>query len=609
MSSYTRWPLVRIAGLVLALVALSTLAGAGLSAAQGTATPSPTPPPPPTNTARPTFTPSPPAPTLVPPTPLPTLTPTPYNPPTQSALASVQNSGTLRVGTLYNAFPFSWLDESGEVVGYEADVMRAVGIELGVEIEFVQVTRQNADQMLLGEHVDVLIGQQALSRDRERQFDFSHPYYVNREMMVVLTDAPYTTLADLAGRSIAVPIGTRSERALRHWMTQTGVEYNVLTYFTESAALDALAAGEVAGMVGTLDSLRRAGRQGMRLIEEPVLTEYYAVAMRRYDVNLRNLLNRSLQRLKASGRLEEIFRQWFSEDPIDFSALVPVYDMLYTDERTLADFPTDMPYPTQSVLARIDSGQTLRVAGIVPADQDAPNARIGLLDPFNQALIAEMARRWGVQIEVVPISPLMAVDAVANGLADVAVGVDARWDGADRVEYSQPYALTTDRLAVPRGSQITTGFGDMLGTGWWIGYFADDSLDADKIKALAEYFGVARNINDPYPIQREENAFYALAVEHTIDAIFGDHLRLVALQRQGYENSVTILETPYGDALPITFAAPRNDADFRALVNYTLQDMARDGTYQQLWAQHFAVGDPIPVRYTPPIGPDAPAPR
>ena len=37
----------------------------------------------------------------------------------------------LRVGTYYNAFPFTWLNEYGEVVGYEADIIRAIGIELG----------------------------------------------------------------------------------------------------------------------------------------------------------------------------------------------------------------------------------------------------------------------------------------------------------------------------------------------------------------------------------------------------------------------------------------------------------------------------------------------
>lgn len=557
----------------------------------------------PTLTPYPTSTPS--APTLVPPTPLPTLTPTPYTPPSQSALAAVQTLDTLRVGTLYNAFPFSWLNERGEVEGYEAEVLRALGAEVGIDIEFMQVTRNNAENMLLSERVDVLIGQQIHTRDRDTRLDFSHPYFVNYEMMVVLTDAPYNTLQDLAGQPVSVAIGSRSERALRNWAAQNSVTFDIRTYFTEEAALDALQNGEVAGMVGPLDSLRRAGRQGMRLITEPVLTEYYGIVVRQHDVNLRNLLNRSIQRLKASGRLEVIFADWFNEDPVDFTQLIPIYDALFDDPRGIDDFPTDMPYPAQSITDRIASGQPLRVAGLVPFGQEPPNALYRITNAFNQALIQEMARRWNVQVEVVPGSPLTAVDAVVGGMADIAVGVTPRWDGADRAEYSQPYILHGDRLVVPTNSQVVNGFQDMLGTGWWIGYFADDAPDADKIRAIADQFGVGQNVRDPFAIQDEDNALYAMTVENNLDAVFGDSLRLTALIRDGYEGSVRMLDTPFGDSVPVAFALPRNDADFRELVNFTLQDMARDGTFQQLWAEHFGVGDPIPVRYVAPVHPDA----
>ncbi len=600
--------------IALALLATGSLNGPSAAYQDATATPTPAESPMPTATetpaptSTPTLTPyptsTPSAPTLVPPTPLPTLTPTPYTPPEQSALAAVQTLDTLRVGTYFNAFPFSWMNERGEIEGYEADILRAIGIELSIEIDFTQVTRNNDENMLLGERVDVLIGQQVHTRDRDERFDFTHPYYVNHEMMVVLTDAPYNTLQDLAGQPVGVAIGSRSERALHNWSVQNGVQFDVRTYFTEDAALNALEAGEVAGMVGPLDSLRRAGRQGMRLIDEPVLAEYYAIVLRKGDVNLRNVLNRSLQRLKASGRLDAIFSDWFQEDPIDFDQLVPVYDALYQDERTVNDFPTDMPYPEHSVVERIANGESIRVAGIVPQGQEAPNALYEITNALNDALIREMARRWNVQIAIAPASPLDAVNLVANGQADIAVGASPRWDGADRVEYSQPYILHGDRLAVPVNSQVENGFQDMLGTGWWIGYFADDAPDAEKIQALADAFGVSQNIREPFAIQNEGNALYAMVVENNLDAVFGDSLRLTALIRDGYEDRVRLIETPYGDELPITFAMPRNDSDFRALVNATLQDMAQDGTYQRLWAEHFDLGDPLPIVTYAPVSPD-----
>jgi ABC-type amino acid transport substrate-binding protein len=600
-------------GLLIMLVVLMVIgvSGSGLAFQdQPTETPTATPQPPtpvPTNTPRPTWTPTEPAPTLIPPTPLPTMTPTPYEPPTMSGLAVAQTLGKLRVGTYYNEYPFTWLNEYGEVTGYEVDIIRAIGIELGVEVEFDQVTRQNAEEMLLSERVDVLIGQQVHSRDREDWLDFTPPYYVNEERMVVQTDAPYNTLQDLAGLPVAVEIGSRSERALRNWSLQTGTTFDIRTYFTESSALDALANGDVQGMVGELDSLRRAGRQQMRLIDEPVLQEPYAMVLRRFDVNMRNLLIRSMQRLKASGRLDQIFKYWFPGESIDFTELVPVYDMLYDDTRGLNDFPTDIPYPAHPVLDRLGSGQPLRVAGLVQPGQDAP-AQARMLDALNRALIEEIARRWNIQVEYVPGSPLTAVDAVVNGQADIAVGISPRWDGADRVEYAQPYVRHGNRLMVPANSSITTGFGDMLGTGWWIGYFADDAHDAEDIVKFAERAGVGQNIHEPFAIQRESDAIDTMVTQNNLSAIYGDNLRLLALIRDGgYENQVKILDTPYGDDMPITFAMPRNDADFRTQINTVLQDMAQDGTYQRLWADNFGVGEPLPIPLWPAINPDVKA--
>ncbi|HEX3049387.1 MAG TPA: transporter substrate-binding domain-containing protein [Aggregatilineaceae bacterium] len=551
-------------------------------------------------------TPTSPAPTLVPPTPMPVQATPQAVVADVSSLASVQETRVLRVGTLYNAYPFAWLNEYGEVDGYEAEILRAIGIELEVEIEFVQVTRQNAIDMLHNGQVDILIGQQVLTRDRENTLDFSHPYFLNQERMVKRQDSPYADLSQMMDKPVAVEVGSRSERALRHWMAASGVQLDVRTYFSESLALDALSNGEVEGMVGPEDSLRRAGRQGMSFVDSPLLLEPYAIALRGWDVNMRNLLNRSLQRLKASGRLDEIYGNWFPGTTMDFDLLVPVYDTLYEDARKLDDFPTDIPMPNPSVVSRIADGLPIRVAGLVGEGEEAPAIQ-RIINALNKAMIEEMARRWGAKLEYIPNSYMNAVDLVANGQADLAVGASPRWDGADRAEYSVPYIRHGDRLLVPSNSKLTTGFADMLGTGWIIGYFADDAPDADHIKKMAEIFNVSRNISDPFQILQEDRAIYTMVGEQNIDAIYGDSLRLLALMRDYEEpDQVKLLDKWYGDVLPISFGMPRNDAEFRALVDFTLQDMAQDGTYQRFWADLFGLGDPLPMLYWAATSPDTP---
>ena len=49
----------------------------------------------------------------------------------------------------------------------------------------------------------------------------------------------------------------------------------------------------------------------------------------------------------------------------------------------------------------------------------------------------------------------------------------------------------------------------------------------------------------------------------------------------------------------ISFAVPRNDADFRVLVDVTLQEMYRDGTYQKIYNANFGVGNPLNVLVWP----------
>ena len=596
------------AAIVLGVALVAADASGQASAFQATDTPAPAAPEPtaeptaePTQTPLPSPTPTDPAPTLVPPTPMPEVASQALEPVNVSGLAAIQRDRVLRVGAFYNEYPFVWLNDVGEVVGYEADILRSIGIELGIEIDFVQVTRNNAIENLLTGQVDALIGQQILADNRFDAVDFAHPYYVNHERMVVRQDSPYVELAQLAGKPVSVEIGTRSEHALRYFSEQTGIVFDIQTFFSESEALDALATGAVEGMVGELDSLRRAGRQQMRLIDQPVMIEPYAIAVRRWDVNLRNLLNRSLQRLKASGRLDEIFAEWFPDESIDFNILVPVYDLLYADERGVDQFDADVPLPSNPVLDRIAGGQPLRVAGIMDSDDPNIPGHIRIMDALNRAIIEELARRWNVQVEFVPNSALNAIDLVANGQADLAAGVSPRWDGADRVDYSVPYMEHGDRLLVPEQSQIE-GFADMLGTGWWIGYFADEPADEENIRKMAEIFNVAPNVQT-FAIQRESDAIYTMTVENNIRAIYGDSLRLLALMRQNENASVKMLDTWYGDVLPITFAVPRNDADFRHRLDVTLQDMAADGTYQNFWSTYFGLGEPLTILNWPDVSP------
>jgi polar amino acid transport system substrate-binding protein len=499
-----------------------------------------------------------------------------------SGIATMKNEGIFRVGARYNLYPFSYLNQKGELAGYEVDILNAIGVELGVSIEWVQVTGENEISELWTGNVDALIGEQVHTREREQLLEFTHPYYLNKQYMVVVEESTYQSFEDLRGQPISVVEGSYAQDALAAY---TQYSWDIRPYFTEKEALDALANGQVQGMVGELDDLQRAGRQHMRLIEQPIRLDPYAIGVRRHDVNLRNALNRAIQRLLASGRLDQIYQQWFS-DPLDFEVLVPTYENLFADSRSLLDFNTDMPIPATSLVEKIRARQPLNVAGL-SLNPDAPTHE-RYLDPLNKAIMDELARRWGITVNYIPNTSANAVDFMVNGGADIAIGVTPRWDGADRFDYSQGYAEHGERLMVLEGSRFGS-FGDFRG-GSYMGFWYEDADDRQRIEQIAEALRVNTT---PYEFRSTQEIIDQFNARN-VDGIFGDSLRLQTIISLTSNSGLPwkILDEQYS-RLPWAIALPRNDADFRSLVDWTLQDMFLDGTYQRIYRETFGDGEPL----------------
>lgn len=515
----------------------------------------------------------------------PTLVPTPqgfaadtgYSTVEISGLVRVQEEGVLRVGTPYNMRPFAWLDETGRLVGFEVDVMRAITDELGIEIEFVQVTAETERRLLLTGAVDVLIGEQLKSRQNHEFMDFSYTYYDNRQKIVIRQEdsATYPTISSLSNQRIGVVAGSRGEESINIYMARNGVGFDLVRYLSQDNALDALSAGEVVAVVGEWDDLNRAGRLGMSYVPEDLQIDLYAIAMRRYDVNLKNLINRSLQRLLKSGVLTSLADSYFTDrDAVNFGAFIPIFNGTESDTRTVADFPPDMPIPASSVTEKIRNGETLTVAGL--SMSETPST-LTYLDAINRAIVEEMARRWGVSVNFLPNSTGNAVDLLANGQADLAVGVQPRWDGADRVDYTVPYFYTGNRILVLETSQFDS-LADFR-RGSYIGYFADAPDDQAYLEGLEGTFSTYRFA--------DENDARQMFNTRDVDGAYGDIIRLLAFMdaNGGYPWLLIGGSLGQNPFQPITLAVPRNDVDFLTLVNWTLSDMRYDGTLERLWRE------------------------
>ena len=511
--------------------------------------------------------------------------------PSESTLARIREAGQLRVGILYNEPPFGELNIRGDVSGFDADLARAIGEAWGVEVSFVQVTRQTALELLVSGAVDVLMAAQPHIRQLDSRIEFSQTYYPAAQVMAVRQDDGATVLGHMSDRKVGVVMNTRSEEAVSDWLTRSGQPVTVERFINLDQALSALLTSQVDGVVGSRIRLTRAFPEAgtVRFLDEPVSDEPLAIAMRRQDVNLRNLVNKTLQFFLSSGKLNEIHELHFSGTDFPMNTL-PIWANVGEEAPKPDQFGTDIPFPQQYVVPQIQNSGVVRVAGLndLPEDADESQRR---LDAVNRSVVEAMVARWGARVEYIPNSQANALELVASGQAEIAGGVEPDWNWTDRVDFSQHYMIHGERLMVPKDSEIESF--DGLRTEW-VGFFASEEGAKDRVYDLAEASNVV--LSGDFTIFNEEDAAFGMTAQANYDAVFGDSLKLVP-HVQADPDALRL--TTGGDnggwfsRHYLALAVPRNDVDFRLLVDYTMQELSRDGSLTTL-VQPVMVAEEVP---------------
>ena len=143
-------------------------------------------------------------------------------------LALVQERGTLICGVNGSLPGFSFLDEDGATVGFDADFCRAVAAAVLGDAEAVEFRALNADQrgpaLQTGE-VDVLIRNTTWTVSRDTAWGlFAPTTFYDGQAIMARAELDATTLEDLAGATVCVQSGTTTELNLADAFRTAGIE-------------------------------------------------------------------------------------------------------------------------------------------------------------------------------------------------------------------------------------------------------------------------------------------------------------------------------------------------------------------------------------------------
>lgn len=223
-------------------------------------------------------------------------------------LDKIKQSGTIVIGQ-GGAFPPFGFMENGNLAGFDIDLGNEVARRLGAKPQWEKIDFSGLLPALSSKRVDVLITALTWTPERAQRLAFAKPYYNSGIAAAFKADKPVVTPADLAGKVVAVQIGSAGERYVR----EAGTAKEVKTYNDFLLAFADVEAGRADVVVNTLPVVRyNAARRPSKLQVSPAWDKRdVSINTRTEDQRLLAAINVIMDDLAKEGFLKKLDDKWF----------------------------------------------------------------------------------------------------------------------------------------------------------------------------------------------------------------------------------------------------------------------------------------------------------
>ncbi|MCA2552816.1 MAG: extracellular substrate binding-like orphan protein GrrP [Microcystis sp. M04BS1] len=178
----------------------------------------------------------------------------------ETVVEKVARTGFLTVGTRFDAIPYSYVNEKGELVGYSMDVLERIRKRLETRLGR-PVTLQMVEANQPGEKINLIRSGEidiacstAFTWERAKVVDFSISYSISGIRILAKKGSNLSTPQSLIGKRIALVPSSAAVDVIKLVQPQATI---VTTYSTVEEAIEALKTGKIDAIAG--DSISLAG--------------------------------------------------------------------------------------------------------------------------------------------------------------------------------------------------------------------------------------------------------------------------------------------------------------------------------------------------------------
>ncbi|MGN1280899.1 MAG: transporter substrate-binding domain-containing protein [Succinivibrio sp.] len=238
-----------------------------------------------------------------------------------SLQARAEDKKILNVGCEGAFAPFTYINDQGEITGFDIDLIKVLAEDMGYEVKINVMPFDGLIPSLMTGGIDLIISGFSILEERAKKVDFSQPYYLCGMSYVIdkKNASKFDTYEKLDGQPVCTQLASAGTTFTQKFLK--GAEDKIFnsppeTYIElgNERCVAAIHDKPVNDFFLTKDT---SGRFTSIEITKNVNKEYYGIAVQKGNSKLLKEVNDALDNTSRNGKFEEVSRKWFGINILD----------------------------------------------------------------------------------------------------------------------------------------------------------------------------------------------------------------------------------------------------------------------------------------------------